>query len=66
MLLEANQQVVYISRTVDKSSWFFDVKPRGEQIDLKVYPEAPGPLSIQSLLRSDTYYTCGPADDFRS
>ena len=62
MLLEQKQTVVYLIRTEDKSSWYYEFIPHSNvrKVTINVYPEALTKNTIPSLKCPDTYYIVDP------
>ena len=65
MLLLQRSTVVYIRRSDDRTSWFYEFvpKPDGEMnVTVNVYPEASNnlPKKIPSLKKNTTYYVVDP------
>jgi hypothetical protein len=63
MLLEMNKTVVYLVRTLDKSSWYYEFIPKdGGSIVRSVYTEKMDRSDILSLELRDTYYIVDPGE----
>lgn len=61
MLLEQRQTVVYLIRTIDSSSWYYEFVPKSDgRVTTNVYPETIQKCFIPSLELPSSYYIVDP------